>query len=801
MPIDGIIHTKGTAMKRRFVLVGLVLTALVLLCAMTACAKIRNEKELISISVSGVDKDLIAGKFDDEGAQLVLHYTDGETDVQPLTEAMFPAQYRQLLHEAGTHEVEVLYRGKSTVFTVTVRVEYTVTFINQSGQTIKTQVVLNGDDATPPTTQQMQVAGYRFLGDYAQNYKAVQADITVCGNYIRTWIVDFFDGNNQLIVRRIVDDGAAAQAPTETERQMEGYTFAAWDVDFDRIEKDTNVYGIYYAIATPTIKNIIYLIPDGAGFGTYDLANALKKTYGTGVKDQATPITTDAIAGRTVQGLYLDEFMVGSAGTAMANAYGNATDSAAAGTALLCGVKTNYVMVGLNPDCEPVANLLELARLEGKATGFVTTKCLVDATPSDGLAHSLKRADQDNSAYQKSVSQQILYSGADVVLCYGSDGGYYAKANTQQAPLHDDRAANHGYTVVSDLSELREAVANGATKLFSNFQIDYQALNATGEYQLTNSNYYLSSCAYNTDYQALHLLYDCDAKAGVDLTLMDLAKAALNTLYANIADEDGFCLVIEGGAIDNAAEGRNVREAVAEYLAFDEVFGYCVNWAMQRNDTIVVACPDHDSGGIYMPTLDNGNYTLETLLQGLYEGTIAHNTRLAGAVSGHSPQNVPVWLYAPDWVRGDLLTALGLPQDAATDKVRTGLCYDGTVINDEYAIQNCDIAPAIVQAADLMTFGEATATLFADAGAWGTYDVSTEVFTFTGGERVKRNTDYWTDANEQRHTFDYGVAIYPTNEAKYTTYDDTHTVYTEPNTVGGVFYVPQCALQAMGYMQ
>lgn len=788
-------------MKKRFVIIAMVITALVLLCTLAACAKIRNEKELDHISVVGVEGELIAGKFDEAGAQLVLHYTDDSTDVLPLTEAMFPDQYRRMLSEAGTHTVEVLYRGKNATFTVSVRVQYTVTFVNQAGQPVNTQVVLNGDDATPPTAQQMQVSGYRFLGDYKQSYRNVQSDLTVYGNYIRTWVVNFYDGNNGLIVSRVVDDGAAAQEPTETERQMEGYAFAAWDIAFDNIVQDTNVYGIYYAVATPTIKNIIYLIPDGAGFGTYDLANALKKTYGTGVKDQATPITTDAIAGRTVEGLYLDEFMVGTAATDMANAYGSATDSAAAGTALLCGVKTNYVMVGLSPDFTPVANLLELARLEGKATGFVSTKCLVDATPSDALAHSLKRADQDNSAYQKSVSQQILYSGADVVLCYGSDGGYYAKANTQQAPLHEDRAANHGYTVVSNLAELRAAVAGGATKLFSNIQIDYQALNATGEYQLTNSNYYLSSCAYNTDYQALHLLYDCDAKAGVDLTLMDLAKAALDTLYTNIADQDGFCLVIEGGAIDNAAEGRNVREAVSEYLAFDEVFGYCVNWAMQRNDTIVVACPDHDSGGMYMPTMDNGSYTLDDVLHGLHDGTIARNTRLAGAVSGHSPQNVPVWLYAPDWVRGDLLAALGLPEDAATDKVRTGLCYDGTQINAEYAIQNSDIAPAIAQVADMMSFDEATATLFVDASAWGTYDVDTQIFTFTGGETIKRNTDYWVDASANSHSFDYGVAIFPTNEAKYTTYDANQTVYTQPNTVGGVFYVPRCALQAMGYLQ
>lgn len=555
-----------------------------------------------------------------------------------------------------------------------------------------------------------------------------------------------------------------------------------------------------FTIEPVSIKNIIYLIPDGAGFGTYDMANALKSTYGTGVKDQATPITTDAIRGKTVTGLYLDDYMIATADTSMANPHGSATDSAAAGTALLCGEKTNYLMVGVKPDFTPTANILELARLEGKSTGFVTTKCLVDATPSDGLSHSLKRGDQDNSAYQRSMSQQILYSDADVVLCYGSDGGYYAKAKPQQAPLHDDRAADHGYTVVSDLASLQEAVDSGATKLFSDIQINYKALNETGEYTLTSSNYYFTY-DYNTDYQAFHVLYDCDAKAGVDLTLMDMAKAALTTLSVNIDDRDGFCLVIEGGAIDNAAEGRNVRESVAEYLAFDEVFAYCVNWAKQRGDTIVVACPDHDSGGLYLPTTSNGSYTLDQVLAGLHDGTIARNTKLAGAASGHSPQNVPVWLYAPAGVRAEILSALGLPADASKDTVRTGTFYDGTVINDQYVINNSDIAHAVAAAAGLRTFAEANAQLFVDATPYGAYDATTEIFTFTNGQTVKRNTDYWVAADGiTQHTFAIGTAIYPTNEAAYTTYDSAQTVYNTINTVGGKFYVPRCALVEMGYV-
>ena len=47
------------------------------------------------------------------------------------------------------------------------------------------------------------------------------------------------------------------------------------------------------------------------------------------------------------------------------------------------------------------------------------------------------------------------------------------------------------------------------------------------------------------------------------------------------------------------------KRCIAEYLAFDETFAFFVNWAMSRDDTIVIAAPDHDSGGFIVNNLEN----------------------------------------------------------------------------------------------------------------------------------------------------------------------------------------------------
>ncbi len=581
----------------------------------------------------------------------------------------------------------------------------------------------------------------------------------------------------------------------------------------------------------PVIKNIIFLIPDGAGFGSYDYANAYKTKYartavdGTvdGIKDtestyMGTTLTTNRIEGMTVNSLYLDRFMIAHADTSMTHMAGHsATDSAAAGTALLCGNKTDYTMVGMKADFSPVANILEASRLDGKSTGFVTTKCLVDATPSAGTVHVMRRPDQDSCAYQEDASHQLLNSLIDVELCYGSDGGYVKAALKYNDKLivNDDRAANHGYTVVTDLQSLENAVKSGSKKLFSKFQLNYAEMIDGGK-NLSKTNYNMGTNAWNTDYQGHHILYDVDAEAGKDLTLMDLAKAALEVLDKNIANPNGFCLVIEGGAIDNAAEQRYVKEAVGDYLAFDEVFGYCVNYAMKRGDTIVVACPDHDSGGFYNPATQSeapnkGNkagkaYTdIDTLCAALHDGLIADNTVVGGAATGHSPQDVPVWLYAPEPVRAKILSLLSLPADASAEKVRTGNFYDGSVFNDEYKINNSDIAAAVVEAARVTKLDIATEKLFVpvydnndpEKYSYGTYDEETEVFTFSNGAKVTRNCRTFTDANGSEQTISCGLPIYITNPAAYH-YEDGSDKTEKKGKACAVFYVPEEVFQKLG---
>ena len=481
----------------------------------------------------------------------------------------------------------------------------------------------------------------------------------------------------------------------------------------------------------PEIKNIIFMIPDGGGFGNLDYASLLKQRNSSGINGAHTQTTTNTIKNKNITGLYLEEYMIATSNTAMYN--GEITDSGAGGTALSSGYKTDYCFVGLDHNYNPRANLIEVSQLEGKATGVVTSKSWIDATPSDFLSHS------DYRTNQKDLSYQSLNSNVDVLLAYGTSNG---SKQTNGDYLHSLDALDKGYVVVNNKEELfNQVYVNKSKRIWSNF--------------LEGSD----NAVKGSDVSGYHISYDCYSKQE-EISLLEMSKAALDLLNNNINDKDGFCLMIEGGAIDNAAHGRLPLETVGEVLAYDETFAYMVNFAMNRRDTIVISVADHDTGG-FIDQKNNTDKLMSSLINGSnltgYTGDLS-----VGVSNDHTLQNVPVSFYAPEKVRNTFLSLLDLPLDASKDKIRTGKYYDGTIINEDYIIMNSQIAPAILKLCNMMSFDEASKLLFNNVNELGNYDVNTEIFTLNNGITIHRNENYYV-LNNEKIPFVLGRGLYIMN--------------------------------------
>ncbi len=91
------------------------------------------------------------------------------------------------------------------------------------------------------------------------------------------------------------------------------------------------------------------------------------------------------------------------------------TDSAAAGTAIACGERTNNGTVGQSAEGSPFTSIARRLGKEGYATGLVVTKSITDATPAAFYASAKSRHDTAR------IARQLPEPGFAVVLGGGAD--------------------------------------------------------------------------------------------------------------------------------------------------------------------------------------------------------------------------------------------------------------------------------------------------------------------------------------------------------------------------------------------
>lgn len=140
-------------------------------------------------------------------------------------------------------------------------------------------------------------------------------------------------------------------------------------------------------------KNFIVMIGDGMGVSQTLLYNTMTHTKGYSEGE-------DIFYG----------YLLPHQGLARTNSLTGVTDSAAGGTALATGYKTNNRYVGKDSNLNDVQSLTELAGSLGKATAVMSTEVQTGATPSAFSAHA---DDRDNKS-------DISASQAELTAKYGT---------------------------------------------------------------------------------------------------------------------------------------------------------------------------------------------------------------------------------------------------------------------------------------------------------------------------------------------------------------------------------------------
>lgn len=214
------------------------------------------------------------------------------------------------------------------------------------------------------------------------------------------------------------------------------------------------------------------------------------------------------------------------------------TDSAAGGTALACGQKTNNHFLGMTPDKKPIENLAEYYRAKGKATGIVLTKDITDATPAAFYAHV------DDRNKKKEIAKALV--DANFTVVYG--GGAKTLSDEQKQAIRDagtvaefthdgnppavaERGEDYLCNYVGKALKVLEKNPRGFFLMVEGSQIDHHAHNGKAK-------------------ETLHETMDFDRAVGVVLQWMQKHP---DTLLVVTADHQTGGLAIKSGNKDHGS--------------------------------------------------------------------------------------------------------------------------------------------------------------------------------------------------------------------------------------------------------
>lgn len=341
----------------------------------------------------------------------------------------------------------------------------------------------------------------------------------------------------------------------------------------------------------PQVKNVIYLIGDGMGFGAVT----------------SLLLTEDSVTG------FEQAPVIGLNETCSANNY--VTDSPAGGTALATGVRTRNGYCGLDPEGNRMTTILHKAQAMGKKTGIVVNTTLTEATPAAFYAGVTSR----RMTYE--IAEQFTESGVDVAIGSGLDHFISRPDSLDLTATLIDK----GYDVYLNWS----AVLNTPSDKFIGI------LPMADVHRQESGRKEAGAAAGHEVCLAARLASASEDAGASDLSeptvyLQKASAKALDVLSRN--SDNGYFLMIESALIDGYGHNNDSEGMIAEMKEFDALLRQLVAYVDHHPETLLVVTADHETGGTWL------NYTG-------YEVGGSSPVVMSYSTRGHSGVVVPIFAY------------------------------------------------------------------------------------------------------------------------------------------------------------
>ena len=342
----------------------------------------------------------------------------------------------------------------------------------------------------------------------------------------------------------------------------------------------------------PQVKNVIYLIGDGMGFGA---------------------VSSLLLTEEEPTGFEMSSPVIGLSETCSANNY--VTDSAAGGTALATGTRTNNGYAGADPDGNQLTSVLRKAQTYGMKTGIVVNTTLTEATPAAFYAGVTSRK------FVYDIAKQFTESEVDLAIGGGLDH-FIGRPDSLDLTA---TLIEKGYDVYLNWESVLETESDKFVGILPLYDLHRREENNGTASAAEGQEVCLAAqmAALNEDTAREHLS---------DPTVY-LEKATTKALEVLSRDhEKGFFLMIESAIIDGYGHNNDGEGMIVEMQEFNRTLNKMIEYVNQHPETLLVVTADHETGG-------TGVY---------YNGHTPANEgplRLKFSTSGHTGTVVPIFAY------------------------------------------------------------------------------------------------------------------------------------------------------------
>lgn len=287
---------------------------------------------------------------------------------------------------------------------------------------------------------------------------------------------------------------------------------------------------------TQEVRNVIFIVGDGMGLAQISTLNELNvDTNAFYLFPQTALVSTHSANNRV-------------------------TDSAAGGTSLFTGHKTNNSVLGMDADSCNVPNFAEKCEAAGLKCGIVTLCSFTHATPAAMYAHNITRHDDEG------IADDFIASGIDVVFTGGSK---YIAHEESGGNARLDSLKAMGYNVVLD---------------------DYDFIGSIPE-EWDNIVFLPFKGHFpDTDERRPGMLAEC-------------TQAALDILGKN--SPDGFLLMVEESQIDFSCHDHLTESLFKDMEEINSTMLVAKKFADSHPGTLVIVTADHETGGLTIASNDS----------------------------------------------------------------------------------------------------------------------------------------------------------------------------------------------------